>query len=191
MIEEGFHTEGNEAFPEGPPPAEPACRRRERRPRKSYRRCHGLELRGTEVFPVSREKLWEFLNDPDVLQVAMPGCEKLERVGEDEYKAHLKLGIAAIRGSYEGRISLHDKVEPESYRLVIEASGGPGFVKGEATFTLEDVDENQSRVSFEGEAQVGGFIAGVGQRILDGVAKFIVGQFFKALQAEIKRRAQA
>lgn len=148
-----------------------------------------MKLRGSEVFPVTREQLWVLLNDPEVLQAATPGCEKLSRVGDDQYVAHLKLGVAAIRGSYQGQVSLRDKVEPERYTLVIDASGSAGFVQGSAQFVLEPVDEGHTRLTFDGEARVGGLIAGVGQRLLDGVAKILVGQFFKGLRQEIQRRA--
>lgn len=155
------------------------------------REAKALQLKGEHVLPVDRERLWELLSDPEVLQAATPGCESLEPKGEDEYTAVFKLGIAAIRGTYQGRVALQDKEPPEGYTLVIEVSGSPGFVHGSARFLLEPVEDNKTRMTFDGEAQVGGLIAAVGQRILEGVGKVLVGQFFKGLEQEVRKRTAA
>lgn len=148
-----------------------------------------MKLQGSQVFSMGQRQLWELLQDPEVLREATPGCEWLRPVGEDEYDIELKIGVAAISGRYEGRIALRDKHPPERYTLAIEATGGTGFVKGEAQIALVPIDEGTTRLTFEGEAQVGGLIASVGQRMLEGVGKFIVGQFFKNLEREVRYRA--
>lgn len=148
-----------------------------------------MNLQGSQTFSMGQQQLWEILQDPEVLREATPGCEWLRPVGDDEYEVELKVGVAAISGRYEGRIAIRDKQPPDAYTLVIDVKGGTGFVKGEARISLAAVDEATTRLTFEGEAQVGGPIAGVGQRMLAGVGKFIVGQFFKNLEREVGYRA--
>lgn len=148
-----------------------------------------MNLQGSQTFSMGQQQLWEILQDPEVLREATPGCEWLRPVGDDEYEVELKVGVAAISGRYEGRIAIRDKQPPDAYTLVIDVKGGMGFVKGEARISLAAVDEATTRLTFEGEAQVGGPIAGVGQRMLAGVGKFIVGQFFKNLEREVGYRA--
>lgn len=148
-----------------------------------------MKLQGSQMFPVGQQRLWEILQDPEVLREATPGCEWLRPVGDDEYDVELKIGVAAISGRYEGRIAIRDKEPPNAYTLVIDVKGGTGFVNGQARISLAPVDDANTRLTFEGEAQVGGLIAGVGQRMLEGVGKFIVSQFFKNLEREVRYRA--
>jgi carbon monoxide dehydrogenase subunit G len=89
----------------------------------------------------------------------------------------MKVGVAAVKGTFEGKVRLGDKRPPESYRMAVEGSGGPGFVRGEATITLAEI-EGGTRVSYSADVQVGGLIAGVGQRMLGGVSKMMTDQFF-------------
>jgi carbon monoxide dehydrogenase subunit G len=121
--------------------------------------------------------------DPDALRECVPGCESLEPSGPDEYQANLKVGVAAIRGSYKGKVSIVEKQEPNSYRLRVEGSGGPGFVRGEALITLEP-DGEATTVVVDADGQVGGTVAGVGQRMLGGVAKMLMDQFFNCLKGK-------
>jgi carbon monoxide dehydrogenase subunit G len=94
----------------------------------------------------------------------------------------MKVGVAAIRGTYKGKVAIVDKEAPSSYTLQVEGSGGPGFVKGEAKVTLAAAEEGTgTQVVVDGEGQVGGMLAGVGQRMLPGVAKMLMNQFFECL----------
>jgi carbon monoxide dehydrogenase subunit G len=114
------------------------------------------------------------------LKKAIPGCERLEAVGEDEYKATMKVGVAAVKGTFEGKVRITDKKPSDSYRMAVEGSGGPGFVRGEAVITLTDTPGG-TRVSYSADVQVGGLIAGVGQRMLGGVSKMMADQFFNRM----------
>ena len=115
------------------------------------------------VLVAAREKVWEVLTNPRHLEKAIPGCEKLEEIEPGKYDATLKIGIAAVKGTYKGMAQVADPQPPEKYRLVVEGGGSPGFVKGEALIELSY--QNQSTiVSYQGEGQVGGLIAGVGPR---------------------------
>ncbi len=136
-----------------------------------------MKLEGSYDVKAPRDKVWNAFLDPATLQKAIPGCEKLELIGPDEYKATLKIGIAAVKGTFEGKVRLLDKKPSESYRLAAEGSGGPGFVRSDTVITLSD-GEGGTRVSYSADVQVGGLIAGVGQRMLGGVSKMMADQFF-------------
>jgi len=95
-----------------------------------------MKLEGSYAMPAPRQAVWEAFLDPERLRQALPGCEKLEKVGEDEYKATLKAGVGAVKGTFEGKVRLFDLQPPQSYRMTVEGSGGPGFVKGTAVISL-------------------------------------------------------
>ena len=144
-----------------------------------------MKLEGSHDVPASRQKVWDAFLDPEVLRQAIPGCEKLEALGNDEFKATLKVGVAAVKGTFEGKVRLSDKKAPESYRLAAEGSGGPGFVKADTLITLTEIDGG-TRVSYSADVQIGGLIAGVGQRMLGGVSKMMADQFFGKMSDLLK-----
>ncbi|PYM89778.1 MAG: carbon monoxide dehydrogenase [Candidatus Rokuibacteriota bacterium] len=139
-----------------------------------------MKLEGSYDVRAPRSKVWAAFLDPEILRQAIPGCEKLELIGNDEYKATLKIGVAAVKGTFEGKVRLSDKNAPDSYRLAAEGSGGPGFVRADTLITLSDADGG-TRVSYSADVQVGGLIAGVGQRMLGGVSKMMADQFFNRM----------
>ncbi len=126
--------------------------------------------------------------DPEVLKKCLPGCEKLDSVGPDAYRAQMKVGIAAIKGSYLGSVSIHEKVAPEKFRMVVEGKGSPGFLRGEGSFELAE-DGSETLLSYQGTAQVGGMIAGIGQRLVQGAARMVVRKFFEALSRHLASAA--
>jgi carbon monoxide dehydrogenase subunit G len=136
-----------------------------------------MKLEGSHDIPVPRERVWTAFLDPETLRQAIPGCEKLEALGNDEYKATMKIGVAAVKGTFEGKVRLFDKTPPDSYRMAVEGSGGPGFIRGETQISLSEIPEG-TRVAYTADVQVGGLIAGVGQRMLGGVSKMMADQFF-------------
>ena len=136
-----------------------------------------MKIEGSADIPAPREKVWEAFLDPNILAQALPGCEKLEAIGPNEYKATMKVGVAAIKGTFEGKVKLSDLEPPNRYRMAVEGSGGPGFVRGEAGMQMSDVDGG-TKVSYDADVQVGGLIASVGQRMLGGVTKMMLDQFF-------------
>jgi len=138
-----------------------------------------MKIEGAHDMPAPRQKVWEAFLDPERLRQAIPGCEKLEALGNDEFRAVMKVGVAAIKGTFEGKVRLADKKAPDSYRLAVEGSGGPGFVRGDTMITLSDIEGGGgTRVAYDADVQVGGLIAGVGQRMLGGVSKMMADQFF-------------
>jgi carbon monoxide dehydrogenase subunit G len=144
-----------------------------------------MKLEGKYSFAAPQEKVWDLFNDPKHLQKAVPGCEKLEEREPGKYDALLKIGIAAVKGTYTGKFEVADTEPPTRYRLIVEGSGTPGFVKGEAVIELSQENQNTS-LSYQGDVQVGGLIAGVGQRLISGIAKMLLGQFFRNMKKELK-----
>ncbi len=136
-----------------------------------------MKLEGSYEVPAPRKKVWDAFLDPKVLKQAIPGCEKLEAIGPDEYKATMKVGVGGVRGTFEGKVRLSEKNPPDSYKLAVEGSGGPGFIRGETVITLTDSGSG-TKVSYTADLQVGGLIASVGQRMLGGVSKMMADKFF-------------
>jgi carbon monoxide dehydrogenase subunit G len=137
-----------------------------------------MKFEGSHDVPAPRQTVWEAFLDPDRLKKAIPGCEKLEAIGPDEYKATMKVGVGGVKGTFEGKVKLSEKKPPESYKMAVEGSGGPGFVRGDTVITLSDTDGGGTRVAYSADVQVGGLIASVGQRMLGGVSKMMADKFF-------------
>jgi hypothetical protein len=140
-----------------------------------------MKIEGTHLFQAPEGRVWELLTTPQHLEKALPGCERLLEREPGKYDAVLKIGIAAIKGSYTGKVEIADPEPPRRYRLVGEGSGAPGFVRGEALIELSPQGQ-ATLVRYQGDMQVGGLIAGIGQRMMGGVAKMMLGQFFKNLE---------
>ncbi len=147
-----------------------------------------MKFTATITIPATREKVFALITDPEVLQRCIAGCEKMERTGEDNYDAHLQIGIAGLKGKYVGKVQLKDKRLPESYTLSVEGKGGPGFVKGNARIQLAE-SGTQTEVRCEAEAQVGGMIAAVGSRLVEAVGKKMMDDFFKKFADEVAKQA--
>lgn len=143
-----------------------------------------MDLSGEHTFAAPRERVWEMMLDPKVLQGCLPGCEELEMVGPDEYTAKMKIGVAMIRGTFQGRVKITDKQEPESYKMRVEGKGSQGEVSGEGTLMLED-SGGETLVKYSGEANVRGTLARVGARVMQPASKMIVGQFFECLDGKL------
>jgi carbon monoxide dehydrogenase subunit G len=141
-----------------------------------------MELVGEHTFSAPRDTVWRFLLDPETLRQCLPGCEKLEQTGEDEFNATMKIGVAMIRGTFNGTVKITDKQEPERYTMAVEGSGPQGQVSG--TGTLELIEQGGSTlVRYKGDATVRGTLARVGARVMQPAAKMIVGQFFSCLES--------
>jgi carbon monoxide dehydrogenase subunit G len=137
-----------------------------------------LKLAGSYVVPATLDRTYRLLQDPAVLAKCMPGTDHLDKVAEDEYEMKMKMMIASMGGIFAGKIRIADQKPPESFRLIVDGTGKIGFIKGEGLLNLVAQDE-KTEVKYEGEVQVGGTIAGVGQRLLDTTAKMIIKKFFE------------
>ncbi len=118
-----------------------------------------------------------------MLARAIPGCEGLEQTGPDEYRMKMKMALASLSGAFEGKVKITDSNPPSSFRLLVEGSSKIGFVKGEGLLTLTASGENTD-ISYEGDAQIGGTMAAIGQRLIDGTSKMMIKKFFEKLTAE-------
>jgi carbon monoxide dehydrogenase subunit G len=143
-----------------------------------------MKINGTRTLDAPLDKVWSFLMDPTAIAKVLPGCETLEEVEPDKFQATLKIGVAAVKGTYNGSVQMLDKTPPHSYRMLIDGSGAPGFVKGEATVTL-DAQDSQTVLAYDADVQVGGLIASVGQRLVGGAARLIINQALKQLDEEL------
>ncbi|MDX1522932.1 MAG: carbon monoxide dehydrogenase subunit G [Anaerolineae bacterium] len=148
-----------------------------------------MKLEGTYTFEAPRDEVWKALMDPEVLKSIMPGCEKLEPTGPDEYKAALKIKVGPVQGKFQGNVKLSDINEPESYTMQVDGKGPAGFMKGTGAVRLEDQGDS-TVIHYDGDAQVGGKIASVGQRLLDSSAKALTKQSLDGLHDQIKARSQ-
>ena len=137
-----------------------------------------MDMTGERRIPASREKVWEALNDPEVLKASIPGCESLERLSRTEMAAIAAVKIGPIAARFNGRVQLSDIDAPNSYRISGEGQGGvAGFAKGGANVRLKD-DDGSTLLSYAVQAQVGGKIAQLGARLIDASAKQMADQFF-------------
>jgi len=141
-----------------------------------------VKISGSYFLPLPPEQAYQKLQDPTVLAGAMPGCESLEKIGEDEYKMKMKMPLASLSGNFDGKVRITEQSPPNSFKLMVEGSGKVGFMKGEGNlkFTAKDAGTD---VSYEGDVQIGGTIAAVGQRLIDGTAKMMIKRFFDKVAA--------
>ena len=137
-----------------------------------------MEMSGERRIEASRAAVWRALNDPEVLREAIPGCQELERTGENAYAAKVQAKVGPVKANFSGNVTLRDIVEPESYRIEGEGSGGAaGFAKGGASVTLAEED-GATVLSYQVDAQVGGKLAQIGSRLIGGTARKLADQFF-------------
>jgi carbon monoxide dehydrogenase subunit G len=145
-----------------------------------------MKIEGAYVIPAAREVVWQHLMNPDVLARSIPGCEKLVPNSDGSYHAEMKIAISAVKGTYRGRVEVLDTVAPERYRMKVQGQGTSGFVKGEGTLTLQDDGAAGTKISYAGDAQVGGVIANVGQRLIQAAAQQMVNHFLQQLAEQVQ-----
>jgi carbon monoxide dehydrogenase subunit G len=143
-----------------------------------------VKVSGSYTVNAPRERLWKALNDPAFLKTCLPGCESLEASGPDQYQATLTVGIAAVKGKYTGSVTLSEKEPPQRFKMQVDGKGTGGFMQGAGLLEFAD-DPQGTKVTYQGDVQVGGPIASIGQRLLDGAAKMIVGHFFTAVNTQL------
>jgi hypothetical protein len=156
---------------------------------RGVRSMLGMKLEGDYRFDASVQEVWDALFDPAILAAVMPGCEKLELI-DGHYVGEIKIKVGPVQGKFTGKVELVDREEPRSYRMIVDGRGAPGFVKANATVALEP-DGDGTRIRYDADAQVGGKLASVGQRLLEASSRAIVAQSLDGLHANIKLRAAA
>lgn len=143
-----------------------------------------MKVTGSHQLRASRKQVWDALQDPAVLVRTIPGCRELEEVSTDTYVARVHAGVASITGTYDGRVVLSDQDPPSSYALRATGSGDPGTIDATATVRLIERDDG-TEISYDADAVIGGAIAGVGQRVVAGVAQRNAADFFDAVDRHL------
>lgn len=150
-----------------------------------------MKIAGEYAFAAPRAVVWEALQDPKVLAAVLPGAERLDLVAPDEYEGKLKIKVGPVQGDFTGKVKLQDLQPPASYTMAIDGQGAQGFVKATASIALAEDGPSATRMRYDSEAQVGGRIASVGQRLVESSARAIVKQSLEGLDAAIRARAAA
>jgi len=159
-----------------------------RRPRFVFRIAsegsRHLHLNGSYTFKADKQAVYTMMMSKDALAHCLPGCENMEEIGEDAYRATLKIGIAGIKGTYTCTITTTEKVPLETWTLTIEGQAKTGNVKGVGRFTLTAADEG-TEVSYDGDADIMGPLAGIGQRMMAPASRTIIGKFFECMSGQL------
>ena len=146
-----------------------------------------MTMKGEVSLPADRQTVWQKLNDPEVLKACIPGCQTLDRTGENGFTAVVKLKVGPVSATFKGNVELSDLDPPNGYRIGGAGEGGiAGFAKGGATVHLADIEGGGTLLSYDVEANVGGKIAQLGARLIDGVAKKNADQFFANFAENVK-----
>ena len=150
-----------------------------------------MEMQGSRLLAITQQQAWDALNDPQVLKTCIAGCDKVESTGENQFAVGVAIKIGPVSAKFSGKIALADMAPPQSYTLSFEGQGGPaGFGKGTAKVLLTPV-AGGTELSYSVQASVGGKIAQLGQRLIDGVAKSMAEDFFKRFDQEMQRQYPA
>jgi len=150
-----------------------------------------MKLEGEYTFDGPREQVWELVRDPDVLVTALPGAKSLEQVGENEYEGEMNLRVGPVAGVFAGRLVVSNEQPPQSCTLTVEGKGKQGFVDGTGHVNLEELEDNKTLMKYEGDVQVGGKLASVGQRLVDTASKSIIRQGLDTMNKALVARVEA
>lgn len=136
---------------------------------------------------LSKQEVWDTIQNPEALQAALPNCEVFEEVGDEEYRAVMKINMGAIKGEFTANVQQVDKLEPDSYRLLVKAKGKPGEIGADSKMVLAEAEDG-TELTCEADVSSTGLMATVGQRMIGGVAKVVLGQFFKNIEKETVKK---
>lgn len=145
-----------------------------------------MDITGQQLIPASQRRTWEALNDLEVLKASIPGCESITATGDNEFEVLLKARIGPVSAKFKGRLTLSDLDPPNGYSMAFEGQGGvAGFAKGTARVALRSEDGEQTRLEYHASASLGGKLAQVGSRLVEGAAKLMADSFFKSFTATV------
>ena len=147
-----------------------------------------VKLAGTHSFDAPKDEVWEALLDPDVLSRILPGCERLDKTADNEFSGEISIRVGPVQGSFNGKVTLDEIDPPNGYRMEIAGQGRPGYVKGVGTLRLEG--DGPTTLHYDGDAQLSGRIASVGQRLVDSTARSLTRQGLQSLENIIAARLQ-
>lgn len=151
-----------------------------------------MKMTGEYTIAAPREQVWQALNDPEVLKDAIPGCRSLTRLSDTEYEAEVTTRVGPVQATFKGRITLSDLDPPNGYRISGQGSGGAaGFARGGATVTLTEPAPSTTTLAYDVDAQVGGKLAQIGQRLIDATARKTADEFFARFRSRVEGPAEA
>lgn len=150
-----------------------------------------MKLEGEHVFKGPREDVWEMFYDPEILASAVPGMDKLDLIAENEYEGIMNVRVGPVAGKFQGKLALKDVVEPESLTLVVDGKGAPGYVKGVGGAKFIQNTDGTTTLTYDGDVNIGGALASVGQRMIDSVAKSMIRSAFETLDNALEARLVA
>lgn len=145
-----------------------------------------MTLTGQHTVNASAQTIWNMMMDPDTLARITPGITKLERIDEENFNAIAELKVGPVGGAFTGNLKVVDRVEPKSFRLVVQQNSKIGNANAEISIKLDELEPGKTEVSFTGEVKLSGMLAAMGQRVLSPMANMLSGQFFDALQKEVQ-----
>jgi uncharacterized protein len=148
-----------------------------------------MQLTSQQTLPVSQLRAWAALNDTDMLQASIPGCESLTQTGDNEYEVLLTASVGPVKAKFKGKLKLSELLPPESYKIAFEGQGGAaGHGKGSASVRLEPTGDDTTTLHYTATAQVGGKIAQIGSRLIDMTAQKMAGEFFSNFEAALREK---
>jgi len=150
-----------------------------------------MKLEGEYTFDGPQEEVWKIIRDPEVLATALPGTESLEQISENEYLGQMNVRVGPVAGEFSGKIFVSNEVPPERCTLTVDGKGKPGFVNGTGNIQLIAQDNGKTLMKYDGEMQIGGRLASVGQRLLDSASKSIINQGLEAMNQALLARLAA
>jgi uncharacterized protein len=144
-----------------------------------------MEMTGVQLVPASQRVVWDALNDPAMLKASVPGCESIERTGENEYQVQMVARVGPVSARFKGKLTLSDVKPPDSYSIAFEGQGGAaGFAKGGAHVRLTP-EADKTKLSYDVKASVGGKLAQIGSRLVDAAAKKVADDFFRNFNQKV------
>ncbi len=150
-----------------------------------------MKVEGEHLFTGTQQQVWDLFRDTEVMAAALPGTKKMELIGENTYEAVMNVRVGPVAGEFSGQLVISNEDHPNSYTMTVDGRGKPGFLKGVGDVILTNQGENQTLMGYTGEVQIGGKLAAVGQRLIDTVAKSIIGQAFETLDKALAERVSA
>lgn len=147
-----------------------------------------MKIEGEHVFKGPRESVWEMFYDPEILASALPGTQSLKQVNKNEYEGTITVRIGPVSGSFAGNLKITNDVPPESCTLIVDGKGAAGFLKGTGNVHFDDLGDGTTLMKYDGDVNIGGTLASVGQRMLDSVAKIMIKTGFGILDKALEKK---
>jgi carbon monoxide dehydrogenase subunit G len=144
-----------------------------------------LQVKGQSNLSGSRSQVWATLLDAEALKACLPGVQRFEQIGDNQWEVTMSVGLAGIKGTYAGRVSMTDQQPETSYRLNVEGQGGGNRVRGSGLISLADAPDGGTIITYDGDANIAGTLAMVGQRLFQPAIKMLADQFFKCMGSRV------